>query len=214
MRNKVQTQKAILAAVAQLLTEHGFGAIGVNSVARAAGVDKVLIYRYFGGLEGLMQAFARESDYWPAFNRDFSEPAIDADPAAAATQFAIDATRELRARPATKEALRMALLKRNALTEATHDELREVNASRLLLNLQRHSDADIPALASIVTAGLMFLALRADTVERFNGLDLQSDADWQRLEAAAASLIAAFLPSAASAGNGATSIPHGDAGDA
>lgn len=195
LKDREQTKKSILAAVATLLGEHGFDAIGVNAVARAAGVNKVLIYRYFGGMEGLLQAFARDSDYWPAFNGDFSTQAIDADPAGAAAAFAINATRELKERPTTKEALRMALLKRNALTEVTHDALREVNASRLLANLQRHSRADIPAAASIITCGLMFLALRADTAGRFNGLDLQSAEDWQRLEKSARQLIASTLPS-------------------
>lgn len=52
-RDRVRTEERILAAVGAILAEAGGSRrIGVNAVAARAGVDKVLIYRYFGGLEG------------------------------------------------------------------------------------------------------------------------------------------------------------------
>ena len=36
------------------MTEKGFASVGVNAIASAAGVDKQLIYYYFGGLDGLI----------------------------------------------------------------------------------------------------------------------------------------------------------------
>ncbi len=38
--------------------------MGVNALAREAGFDKVLIYRYFGDLDGVYRAFAAQSDFW------------------------------------------------------------------------------------------------------------------------------------------------------
>jgi hypothetical protein len=35
-------------------------------VAREAGVDKVLIYRYFGGVDELLGAFGQSGDFWPS----------------------------------------------------------------------------------------------------------------------------------------------------
>ena len=52
-------------ALGKMLAENGFESIGINAVAREAQVDKVLIYRYFGGLPGLLKAYAEEADYWP-----------------------------------------------------------------------------------------------------------------------------------------------------
>jgi hypothetical protein len=54
-RDRAATEERILAAVGQVLARDGFGAIGVNAIAREAGVDKVLIYRYFGGLPELLR---------------------------------------------------------------------------------------------------------------------------------------------------------------
>lgn len=55
-RNKDETRQRILDAALQELLEEGFGGFGVNTIARRAGCDKKLIYRYFDGLDGLVEA--------------------------------------------------------------------------------------------------------------------------------------------------------------
>ncbi|MGQ0565366.1 MAG: TetR/AcrR family transcriptional regulator [Gemmobacter sp.] len=55
-RNRDDTRARILDAGLSLLSEQGFAGFGVNAVARAAGCDKQLIYRYFDGLPGLTRA--------------------------------------------------------------------------------------------------------------------------------------------------------------
>ena len=64
-RNKEETKDKIIDAVGRLLAEGGFRKLGVNAVAREAGVDKVLIYRYFGGMPELLRAFGVSGDFWP-----------------------------------------------------------------------------------------------------------------------------------------------------
>ena len=39
-----------------MLAEAGFAGLGVNGLARRSGSDKQLIYRYFGGIEGVLEA--------------------------------------------------------------------------------------------------------------------------------------------------------------
>ena len=60
VRNREATRGQLIKAVGEILAEKGFAALGVNAVARQAKVDKVLIYRYFNDLEGLIKAFAQE----------------------------------------------------------------------------------------------------------------------------------------------------------
>ena len=59
-RNKDETRQRILDAALTLAGSDGFAALGINAVARAAGADKQLIYRYFGGLEGLLSALGAD----------------------------------------------------------------------------------------------------------------------------------------------------------
>jgi len=49
-----------------LLAKNGFESLGINNIAREAGVDKVLIYRYFGGLPQLFRAFAEKGNFSPS----------------------------------------------------------------------------------------------------------------------------------------------------
>ena len=50
----------------RLLARKGSRSLGINAIAREAQVDKVLIYRYFGGLNQLYEAFAREGRTFPS----------------------------------------------------------------------------------------------------------------------------------------------------
>lgn len=65
-RNRQQTEKRIVEAAITLLAEEGFNGFGVNAVASKAGVDKVLIYRYFSGLEGLLEFIGNTEVLFPS----------------------------------------------------------------------------------------------------------------------------------------------------
>jgi AcrR family transcriptional regulator len=63
-KSRLQTEQKILNALEKILLERGFPAVGINSIARQAGCDKVLIYRYFDGLDGLLLAYAETTPLW------------------------------------------------------------------------------------------------------------------------------------------------------
>jgi AcrR family transcriptional regulator len=63
-RNRASTERAIFLAARSLLAEQGFQGFGINAVARRAGCDKQLIYRYFGGLDGLIDAIGADLGNW------------------------------------------------------------------------------------------------------------------------------------------------------
>ncbi len=66
VRNRAATEQAILDAAKRLLAEEGFQNFGINAVARGAGCDKQLIYRYYGGLNGLVEAIGTDLGSWVA----------------------------------------------------------------------------------------------------------------------------------------------------
>jgi AcrR family transcriptional regulator len=63
-RDRGATSARILKAATELLAEDGFQNFGVNAVARRAGCDKQLIYRYYGGMDGLVDAIGGELAHW------------------------------------------------------------------------------------------------------------------------------------------------------
>lgn len=64
VRNRAATEQAILDAAKRLLAQEGFQNFGINAVARGAGCDKQLIYRYYGGLNGLVEAIGTDLGSW------------------------------------------------------------------------------------------------------------------------------------------------------
>lgn len=183
-RNRERTRAEILAAVGRLLAREGFADIGVNAVAREAGVDKVLIYRYFGGMEDLLRAYAAEGDFWPS--ADALLRAVEARKVTGQADLVagllIEFGRALRQRPITQEILRWELLERNALTDGLA-RYREEEAMKLIARVSPPPGIDVPALASLLAAGQTYLMLRAKTADAYNGLRLDSDEDWRRIDA-------------------------------
>jgi AcrR family transcriptional regulator len=56
------TRAAILKAVDLLFGEHGYGLVGVDTLAKAAGVTKRTLYKHFGSKAGLFDAWLQRRD--------------------------------------------------------------------------------------------------------------------------------------------------------
>jgi AcrR family transcriptional regulator len=199
-RNRDATRARILAAVGDLLARDGFSNVGVNAVAREAGVDKVLIYRYFGGIEALLDAWGREALAAPSAASTPDDRSADATGRAAAALLGF--ARAAREHPQALEVMRWELVEDNALTRRLA-ELRESagfsDLERLGVDEARARAVDLPAVAAILSAGLLHLALRARTAPRWLGVPLRTRQGWARLERAAALLVRGVLPGRAAA---------------
>ncbi len=64
MKNKENTKRKLLDAVGVIIKRDGFNGLGVNKVAKLAGVSKILIYRYFGNFDQLVKSYVAEKNFW------------------------------------------------------------------------------------------------------------------------------------------------------
>lgn len=78
-KNKEQTKRKLIEAVAVIFRTEGYRGLGVNKVAKLAGVHKKLIYRYFGGFEQLVEAYVVETDYWMQFADNMKQLSVPKD---------------------------------------------------------------------------------------------------------------------------------------
>jgi len=181
------------------MENEGFDAVGINAVAARAGVSKVLIYRYFGDLEGLMRTAAEQlRGITPDISLRVVECANEHEqlsPESLMRCTVLELRRSVEDNPLLRRLLVWELTEDNAMTRLT-TELREESGldqteafSRLLAELRPDNNTDVPALLALVTAGVFFLSLRSDSVRYFNGLDIRSDEGWQRIADAAADLM-------------------------
>ncbi|MUL39291.1 TetR/AcrR family transcriptional regulator [Gloeocapsopsis dulcis] len=193
-RDKEETKARILAAVGKLLAESGFKQLGVNAIAREAGVDKVLIYRYFDGLPSLLQSFGKEGGYWISAKELIGdESSVDAETLADwMTYLLLGFLHDLKERPITQEILRWELLEGNELTRELANVRDQLALDSLKFLEQKGSfppDKDIPAISAVLVAGVVYLTLRTKVSNSFMGIDFDSSTGWRRIEAALESII-------------------------
>ncbi len=188
-RNREHTRARILAAVGDVLARDGFGGIGVNAIAKQAGVDKVLIYRYFGGLPELLKTWGESGRFWPGIKELLGDDpaAFQALPVAERyARFMEHFIDGLRARPLTIEILAAEVLERNELTAILETE-RETwgqEASRVLGGIEFATRPELQGQTILLIAGVQYLLVRSRKVRIFGGIDIRSDEGWRTLKAA------------------------------
>jgi AcrR family transcriptional regulator len=197
-RNKTQTMKKILDAVGQVLSQSGAKNLGVNAIARRADVDKALIYRYFGSLEELLLAYAKEASLWPDIAELVGESghiSRTSNTKSILNDFLLNQLKEIRRRKVTQEIMRAELFTENALTRSLSDT-REKQKSDLLNKLSMTKsgllDKDIEALLALINAGVSYMVLRSKFSDKHMGIDLHSNFGWKRLEKLASDLVSAY----------------------
>lgn len=186
-RDRAATEERILAAVGEVLARDGFAAVGINAIAREAGVDKVLIYRYFGGLPDLLAAWGRSGRFWPGVGELLGDDAQGLTELPAAQRFTLFFERfidALRARPLTVEILAAEVVVRNDLTAILETE-REQWGAEVEAFFGGEEFAQRPHLRGVtllLVAGVQYLLVRARTIRVFGGIDLRTDAGWAQLK--------------------------------
>lgn len=199
-RDSASTKARLVAAVGQLVQEKGFGAIGVNAVARQAKTDKVMIYRYFGGLPELVRRFSEDGDFWWSVDDMLQAPfpAVEKGLPAALTEIFRRHVSFLRAHPVTLEVLAWEMSERNALTQVV-EEVREHRNAQLLdrladrygLSREDIGQKLIPAFA-LLGGAANYLTVRARRTPIYGGIDLRSEDGWTALIEAATSMASAI----------------------
>jgi AcrR family transcriptional regulator len=192
-RDRGATEERILAAVGEVLARDGFGALGINAIARQAGADKVLIYRYFGGLSELLRLWGASGRFWPTVPE-----LLGKDPQAVlalplAERYALFFDRfidALRARPLTLEILAAEIVERNELTAILETEREQWGAQveALFGGADFERAPQLRGITLLLVAGVMYLLVRARKIRVFGAIDLHSDAGWATLKAAVAGM--------------------------
>ncbi len=194
-RNKEDTKSRILQAVGTLLAESGFSSLGINAIAREAGVDKVLIYRYFTDLPTLLRAFGQEANFLSSTSvpTDFDQLKSLPDMLSYAL---IYYQKELRDRPITQEIIRWDLLEDNELTKELIDVREKARVARTDFFYDKFdipADQDVTALITLLGSGITYLILRSKDRPTYAGLDFSTEDGWQRLETIVSKIVHAVV---------------------
>ena len=180
MKDRERTEKKILDAVGSIIAGDGFEGIGINAVAQQAGVSKMLIYRYFGGLEELIAQFIMQKDYWANTGSVIINPQSVEDSIKNMFRKQIE---QLRNDVTLRRLCRWELSCNNTSIEQLRDKREENGCSliKLVSTLTGCPNTEVASLASILSAAISYLALIEDQCLSYNGISLQTDKGWNEI---------------------------------
>ena len=180
MKNREQTEEKILEAVGSIIENQGFEKVGINAIATEAGVSKMLIYRYFGGVEELIAQYLIQKDYWANTDAAMINPEAVGDSIKSMFRRQVE---QLRNDITLRRLYRWELSTDNQNIRQLRNR-REENGCRLIKMVSALTgcpDAQVAALASILSASISCLALLEDQCQSYNGICLQTDEGWNQL---------------------------------
>lgn len=181
IKNRQTTEMNLIKAVDELIEENGFEGLGINAVATKAGVSKMLIYRYFNSLDGLIAAYIQQHDYWINFDEQLPDEEHIGEfiKEIFKRQIAM-----LRQSYTLRRLYRWELTSNNTFIK----ELREKREAKgvwlvdAVSKLSKHPQKETAAMASILTAAISYLSLLEENCPVFNGINIQTEDGWKELE--------------------------------
>lgn len=191
-RSRLKTEQRILEALGTILLQQGYPAAGINAIARQAGCDKVLIYRYFGGFDELLLAFAETTTLWWEVDEIITESAADC---AGITlpeylQQLLDRyVKALEARPLALEIMAWEMSEQNNLTQSLA-RVRSERGMELVKRIRayyRQPNIDIGGILGVFGAAINYLVIRT----RKQSQQYKTE-EWWRLQQTIGKLLQAY----------------------
>lgn len=179
-RDREATERRLLDSIGQMINEIGFEKIGINAVAAQSGVSKILIYRYFGSMEGLMTAYIRQHDFWINFPHEI--PERNQLPAFLKKMFR-EQIEQLRSNPTLKRLYRWELSSDNDMIVKLRQQRESAGIRRIeeVSRLTGYPQQELATLASLITASITYLVMLEEFCPVYNGIPLNDDAGWQQI---------------------------------
>ena len=183
-RNRAKTTQRIVEALEDVIAERGLEGVGVNRVAEKANVSKVLIYRYFGGMEGLLEYYVKMGKLFPVFNPavlDQIRPLHESDVARIWYRQVIQTYRYFRTFKAAREILKASVIENDTIAETTA-RAQDEEMTRLVEQLSFVKGADTQAISAVVLGAMTYLTIMAQNDRTMISIDLRSEEGWKRIE--------------------------------
>ena len=178
-RDRETTERRLLDTIGQMINESGFEKIGINAVANQSGVSKILIYRYFGSVEGLMAAYIRQHDFWINFPQEL--PDRNQLQAFLKNMFK-EQIEQLRSNPTLKRLYRWELSSDNEMIVKLREQREKAGMQRLakISELTGYPE-ELAPLATLLTASITYLVMLEEFCPVYNGIPLNNDTGWRQI---------------------------------
>lgn len=192
IRNKERSKEKFLEAVGKILETKGYSGLKVNDIAATAGVDKKMIYNYFGGTDQLIDEYISSLDFWSNVDGNTAPEIADG-----GQEFSKQLLTQQFDYVASNKNLQKILLwgvaeKRNSLRNIADE--RERNGEQLFNQIADPYFAEnalqYRAIMAILISGIYYLNLyKGVNAETFCGIDLTKNEGSQQIKGALGKII-------------------------
>ena len=169
-KNKAETKRRLIQAVGELVKTEGFSGLKISTVAKKAEVDRKLIYRYFGGLNYLIESYVVENDYWMLFSDNMKKMILETKFANSEQLITAVLQNQFKFFLTEKDMQRLILWELSTdspLMQSIHN-VREDMAQKFLELTDQHfkdSEVNFRAIAALLVGGIYYTVLHT----MFNG---------------------------------------------
>ncbi|MCV6631499.1 MAG: TetR/AcrR family transcriptional regulator [Flavobacteriaceae bacterium] len=185
-KNRVVTEEKIYKAFVSLLQEKGPQGVGINAIAKKASVSKELIYRYFGGMKGLLYTYAEKGDFFKSIAYLEGNENISIDQL---RPFILEGTKEVRNNKLTQEILRWQLIENNDLTK---DLFKYTNSKIGKVFSVEHENKALQPAFQLMIGGYIYFTLLSKFNKTFITTDLSKEETWNDFDNAIESSLKLF----------------------
>ena len=195
LRDKSRTMARMVAAVGKVIQKKGYPGLNAPNIATAAGVDKKLVWTYFGGVNKLVEEYINQKDFWRLAEKGEIEDLLKEPEqigkaeigALLQSQFEV-----LLKDKALQKIIHWELGEKNKMLRALADKREEVGEGlfSLIMPEFENSAVDLRARIALIIGGTYYLALHAKANgSMVCGIDVNEPEGKARIESTIKALI-------------------------
>jgi len=188
IRDKERTKRRLIATVGKVLQKYTYAGLTITNIAKESGLNPKLIYLYFGNLDGLIEEYILEKDFWTGkLKTQFTELAenpksLNAQDANDLFLLQFDSFLKDKS---MQRIIHWEMGVKNKLLRKIAEDREEVGKSalNLIANQFEDTDVDIQATLAIILGGIYYLTLHAkNNGSTVGGIDINEDEGRERIE--------------------------------
>ena len=186
LRDKERTKKKLINTVGKILKTEGFYKLKITNIAKKAGVDRKLIYEYFGSTENLINSYLHTKDFGSQIKQsDF----ITSENSDHGKEYSKILLMKMFAEIETNKELQRIIVwelseKNNLLRQLAEEResLGDKIFDLLMFPFFKENHKSYRAVMAIIISSIYYLNLhRESNGSKFCGLDIKNDQDKQAL---------------------------------
>ncbi|MBB1642387.1 MULTISPECIES: TetR/AcrR family transcriptional regulator [Sphingobacterium] len=188
IRDKERTKARMIAAVGKVIQKKGYHALNGPNIALECGLNKALIWNYFGGLDQLVEAYLTQKDFWQIGDKGVLEQMIT-NPGSISVSL-IEELLNSQFNTFLKDKTKQKVIhwglgeKTKALKNIA--DRRELLGEELFKHVDskfENSENDLRATLAILVSSIYYLSLQAkSTGSTFCGIDVNTEAGKERIQ--------------------------------